>query len=131
MASFGRISGLNLRAAFMFPLIFIFPCNHVIRLFITYLHECLLWLELALAEVDKIVIEHDKSSIWLDSINLSHFHLSVSILKVEGDKDWLVSLLFSQLEGVDSLNFWHDLSTRFLEVRSHFLKDCGGFKTHV
>ena len=115
----------------MFPLIFIFPFNHVIRLFGTYLHERLLWLELALAEVNKIVIEHHKSSIWLNSVNLSHFHLSVSILEVKGDKDWLVSLLFSELEGVDSLNFWNNLSTRFLEVRSHFFKDCGGFMTHV
>ena len=105
------MSGLNLRAAFMLPLIFILPCNHVIRSFDTYLHECLLWLELALAEVNKIVIEHDKCSIWLDTVNLSHFHLSVSILEVEGDQDWLVSLLFSQLKGVDSLNFWHDLGT--------------------
>ena len=72
LASLGKISGLNFKAAFMFPLIFILPCHQYkldLEMVWTYLHKRLLGLGFSWTKSDEDIIEHQESGIGLNAFD--------------------------------------------------------------
>ena len=92
-------------------------------------HEGILRLELAGEELHEVVVEHDKGRVGLAF--LGKCDGTVSVFEIDGDDFSLVTLLFTELEMVDSANLGDDTSTLISEEWLDFLEDLGRLEGHL
>ena len=80
-------------------------------------------LEFAGEEFHEVVIEHDKGRVGLAF--LGECDGAVSVFEIDCDDFCLVTLLFTELEMVDSADLGDDTGSLVFEERLDFLEDLG------
>ena len=92
-------------------------------------HEGILGLEFAWEKLHEVVIKHDKGRVGLAF--LGECDGTVSVFEIDSDNLGLVTLLFTELEMVDSADLCDDTSSLVSEEGLDFLEDLGGLKRHL
>ena len=117
--------GLNFKAAFMLPLIFILPCTDQLETSEseTYLHESILWVELSVDEGVEVIIQHHEGAVKLKTLNLAFFDSAFAVLQVNGEHGWLVVLVFSDFECVNASYLLDHVLSVLGKLSGHFFEE--------
>lgn len=120
---------MNLVAAPMFPLIFIFPCKKAICGFRVP------WANLRQSSSLRVKVASGLTVYLISKLDifpyLSVGDGAVSVLKIDGPNSWLVTLLLEDLELVDGTESLDEVGSVLLEVRNHQLEEFLGFGWHL
>ena len=92
-------------------------------------HEGILRLEFAREKLYEVVIKHDKGRVGLAF--LGECDGTGTVFEIDSDDLGLVTLLFTELEMVDSADLCDDTSSLVSEERLDFLEDLSGLKRHL